>query len=61
MSNTVYFKRPSKEITEKYMLAPDHDDRLGGDLSHIIVMQHVTKARLKEFIDDLEAEINSNK
>ena len=43
------------------MLAPDHDDRLGGDLSHIIVMQHVTKARLKEFIDDLEAYINKNK
>ncbi len=42
------------------MLAPDHDDRLGGGLSHIIVMQHVTKARLKEFIDDLEAEISAN-
>lgn len=58
MSNTVYFKCPSREITEKYMLAPDHDDRLGGDLSHIIVMQHVTKERLKEFINDLEKEIN---
>ena len=53
MSNTVYFTRPPKEITEKYMLAPDHDDRLGGDLSHIIVMQHVTKERIDNFIKDL--------
>ena len=29
MSNTVYFRRPPLEIAEKYMLAPDHDDRLG--------------------------------
>ena len=53
MSNTVYFKRPPKEITEKYMLAPDYDERLGGELSHIIVMQHVTRERLSEFIADL--------
>ena len=58
MSNTVYFKRPSKEITEKYMLAPDYDERLGGELSHVIVMQHVTKNRIQEFIKDLEADIN---
>ena len=43
MSNTVYFKRPSAEVMNKYDLAPDHDDRLGGDLAHIVVMQHVTK------------------
>ena len=55
MSNTVYFKRPSEEITTKYMLAPDYDERLGGDLSHIVVMQHVTKEKLQEFINDLSA------
>lgn len=54
MSNTVYFKRPSKEIMSKYDLAPDHDDRLGGDLAHIVVMQHVTKDRLQAVIDDLK-------
>jgi len=53
MSNTVYFERPPVEITEKYMLAPDSDERLGGDLSHIVVMQHVTEERLQEFLDDL--------
>lgn len=54
MSNTVYFKRPSKAIAEKYALAPDSDDRLGGDLSHIVVMQHVTEDRLQLFLNDLE-------
>lgn len=53
-SNTVYFKRPSKEIVTKYALAPDHDDRLGGDLSHIVIMQHVTKERLQGFLDDIK-------
>ena len=57
MSNTVYFKRPSEEITSKYMLAPDYDERLGGELSHIVVMQHVTKEKLQEFLDDLSAYI----
>jgi histidine decarboxylase len=54
MSNTVYFKRPSQPIVEKYALASDYDDRLGGDLSHIVVMQHVTEDRLQLFLDDLE-------
>ncbi len=53
ISNTVYFKRPSKKITKKYMLAPDYDARLGGELSHIVVMQHVTTAKLQEFLADL--------
>ncbi|MBO5604436.1 MAG: hypothetical protein J5915_03530 [Acidaminococcaceae bacterium] len=53
MSNTVYFKRPPKAIVDKYGLAPDQDDRLGGELSHIIVMQHVTKERLQNFLNDL--------
>ena len=52
MSNTVYFKRPFQTIVEKYALASDSDERLGGDLSHIVVMQHVTKDRLQLFLDD---------
>ena len=53
MSNTVYFKRPPAAIVDKYDLAPDQDNRLGGELSHIVVMQHVTKERLQHFLDDL--------
>ena len=53
MSNTVYFKRPNEAIMEKYALAPDHDDRLGGELAHIVVMQHVTEGQLQLFLHDL--------
>ena len=56
MSNTVYFRRPSPEVVEKYDLAPDWDDRLGGALSHIVVMQHVNKELLNGFLDALKAE-----
>ena len=55
MSNTVYFRRPPMEIVKKYDLAPDYDDRLGGELSHLVVMQHVTQKRLQAFLDELKA------
>ena len=58
MSNTVYFKRPLQSIVDKYGLAPDFDERLGGELSHIVVMQHVTEKRLMTFIDELAAAID---
>lgn len=54
MSNTVYFRRPAQAIVRKYDLAPDYDERLGGELSHIVVMQHVTKERLKVFLEALK-------
>ncbi len=43
---------------KKYVLAPDYDERLGGKLSHIVVMQHVTKAKLQKFLDDLSTNMN---
>ena len=58
MSNIVYFKCPPDEITKKYILAQDYDERLGGKLAHIVVMQHVTKENLEEFISDLRNYIN---
>ena len=60
MSNTVYFVRPPEEIIKKYTLASDYDERLGGELSHIVVMQHVTKDRLQGFLDDIEAYLNES-
>lgn len=54
-SNTVYFHRPAEAIMKKYDLAPDNDDRLGGALAHIVVMQHVTVELVDHFIDDLKA------
>ena len=55
-SNTVYFRRPGEAIMKKYDLAPDYDARLGGDLAHIVVMQHITRSVIDEFIKELKAE-----
>ena len=54
-SNTVFFKRPSKEICRKYNLALGYDENFGGELAHIVVMQHVTKSKIDGFIEELKA------
>ena len=53
-SNTVFFKRPALWIKEKYMLANGMLPEYGGELSHIVVMQHVTKDIIDEFIEDIK-------
>ncbi|MBQ0146458.1 MAG: aminotransferase class V-fold PLP-dependent enzyme [Lachnospiraceae bacterium] len=53
-SNTVFFKRPSEWMRMKYSLANGYLPEYGGDLSHIVVMQHVTKDIIDEFIGDLK-------
>lgn len=53
-SNTVFFKRPSPDLVQKYNLAQGYDERFGGDLAHIVVMQHVTKEKIDVFISDLK-------
>lgn len=52
-SNTVFFKRPPEWIRQKYMLANGYLPEFGGELSHIVVMQHVKKDIIDEFIADL--------
>lgn len=52
MSNTVYFKRPPQKIIDKYALSLDRDDRLCGDLAHIVIMQHVTQKSLHDLLND---------
>ncbi|SFG67822.1 pyridoxal-dependent decarboxylase [Oribacterium sp. WCC10] len=54
MSNTVYFKRPPEEIAANFHLSPDFDERRGGALSHIVVMQHVSEEKLGKFLDVLK-------
>ncbi|MFZ3046778.1 MAG: hypothetical protein WA151_12760, partial [Desulfatirhabdiaceae bacterium] len=54
MSNTVFFKRPPEWIMTKWNLAPDHDQRLGGDLAHEILMQHEDKNTVEEFMADMK-------
>ena len=56
-SNTVFFKRPNSEIVSKFNLANSYDERFGGDLSHVVVMQHVKKEVIDKFIAELEATI----
>ncbi|MBR4577824.1 MAG: hypothetical protein IKO25_11590 [Clostridia bacterium] len=41
---------------EKYFLAPDFDDRFGGDLAHVVVMQNATTELIDRFIEDLMAQ-----
>lgn len=53
-SNIVFFKRPSSDIVTKYNLACSHDERFGGDLAHVVVMQHVKKEVIDRFIKELE-------
>ena len=55
-SNTVFFKRPSPEIYHKYNLALGYDEHFGGELAHIVVMQHVTKVKIDGFIKELQTE-----
>lgn len=52
-SNTVFFKRPERWIQEKYSLANGFLPEYGGELSHIVVMQHVKKNIIDDFINDL--------
>ena len=54
-SNTVFFTRPDDTVMEKYFLAPDYDERFGGDLAHVIVMPNVDKELIDRFINDLQA------
>ena len=57
-SNTVFFRRPSAQIIAKYTLAQGYDERFGGELAHVVVMQHVTKEKIDRFIADLVREQN---
>ena len=43
-------------LVDKYNLVCDYDDRLCGDLAHIVVMQHVTQPLLEDFLRDLAYE-----
>ena len=53
-SNTIFFRRPSKDIVQRYNLAQGYDERFGGELAHVVVMQHVTKEKIDGFIQELQ-------
>jgi len=57
-SNTVFFRRPSEELIKKYCLAQGEDANF-GKLSHVVVMQHVTKEKIDIFVDALKKEVTA--
>lgn len=59
-SNTVIFRRPSAKVVRKYNLACGEDAAFGGKLSHVVVMQHVTKDSIDRLIADLRNETVSD-
>jgi glutamate/tyrosine decarboxylase-like PLP-dependent enzyme len=56
MSNTIYFRSPGEAVVKKYSLATMHIDvnERSEDFAHVIVMPHVSRAVLAEFLTDLE-------
>lgn len=61
LSNTVYFKKPSNAIVTKYSLATMHltVDNNALDFAHVVVMPHVSREVLTEFLTDLEKDVRS--
>jgi len=56
MSNTIYFRRPSDEIVERYSLATMTLRRDGRPEphAHVVVMPHASRAILNRFLNDLD-------
>jgi histidine decarboxylase len=55
LSNTVYFRSPGDAIVKKYSLATMHlkVDNKPEDFAHVVVMPHVSREVLAEFLTDL--------
>ncbi len=62
LSNTIYFRNPGESIVKKYSLATMHQevDQESVDFAHVVVMPHVSRRVLAEFLTDVEnAEVGS--
>ncbi|MCF7965274.1 MAG: histidine decarboxylase [Methylobacter tundripaludum] len=55
-SNTIFFKKPSDRIVEKYSLATMHLDinHQKQEYAHVVVMPHADRKVLTEFMTDLD-------
>lgn len=60
-SNTVLFRRPSDAVVRKYNLACGEDAAFGGQVSHVVVMQHVTRQSIDQLIADLGKEAGKSR
>lgn len=56
-SNTVYFRKPSDKIVNRYTLATIKSEQEGRSISyaHIVVMPHVNKKIINRFLEDLNS------
>lgn len=56
LSNTIYFKKPNDQIIKKYSLATMQINSSNGlqDYAHAVIMPHVDKKVLDEFLEDLK-------
>lgn len=64
LSNTVYFRHPGDEIVNKYSLATMHlqVDGKSEEFAHVVVMPHVSKEVIAEFLTDLnDRKVNRKK
>lgn len=50
-SNIIWFPKPSKEMIEKWQLATE------GDYSHVVIMPHVTKEMIDQFVKEYNDDI----
>jgi glutamate/tyrosine decarboxylase-like PLP-dependent enzyme len=62
LSNTIFFRKPSVEIVKKYSLATMKLTVKGKkvDYAHAIIMPHVTRSVMDEFLEDLKKDQISN-
>ncbi len=58
LSNTIYFKKPGDWIINKYSLATMQLEQEGTnqDFAHVVVMPHVSREVLSEFLTDLRGD-----
>ncbi|MGZ5030338.1 MAG: pyridoxal-dependent decarboxylase, partial [Methylobacter sp.] len=56
LSNTIFFRKPSDRIVKKYSLATMHLEinHVKQDYAHVVVMPHVKREVLSEFLSDLD-------
>jgi histidine decarboxylase len=58
LSNTIYFRKPADYIVRKYSLATMHLEIDGkkDHFAHVVIMPHVSKKVLDEFLTDLQVD-----
>ena len=58
LSNTIYFRKPADYIVKKYSLATMQLENEGKsrDYAHVVIMPHVNKKVLDEFLADLQVD-----